>query len=102
MVQGSLRVSGGLRGVANRWVLTQCRVGGELLGVALTTQGASRAGSARGGDCGGAVAGCTCAQRSSRSGELCVRGGVLLVPQRGCREGCRTSSVDVVQLITHI
>jgi hypothetical protein len=102
MVQESLRVSGWLQGIASRWVLTQLRVGGELPGAALATQGASQAGGARGGDRGGADTGCTCAQRSSRSGGLCVCGGVLLVQQRGCREGWKAPGLDRTQLITHL
>ena len=72
MAQGSLRVSEWLEGIANRWVLTQRRVGGELPGAALDTQGASRASSARGRDRGGADTGCTCAQCNNWSGRLCV------------------------------
>jgi len=89
-------------GFSNRWVLTRRRVGGELPGAALATQGAGREGSARGGDCGSADAGRICAQCSSRGGWRSIRDGVFLVSQGGCREGCTAASMDGFQLIMHV
>ena len=88
--------------VASRWVLTRHRVGGKLPGIALAAQGAGRAGRTRGGGRRSADTGYTCSQCHSRRGGMCLRGGVLLVPQGGCREGRRTAGMDEVQLISHV
>lgn len=102
MAQGSLHVSGGCVGVASGWVLTKRRVGGKLPGTALATQRADQAGSARGGDRGGAHAGCTYSQRGGQHGGVYIRCRVLLVPQGGCCERYRTTGLGRFRLITDV